>query len=518
MSGVGQLEARAAVGCMSALGEAVRWCVTTGWLVWGPMWLVVSLVHSVVGQFLSLGVLVWGVVTAVAWGVWVVRRRRQRRAERAFFAERWGDSPMDVWPLLADFEELWPDTAYFCGLTVSDDRRPGLTTEQLAANSLQGYRIDRLHVSLEDSMAGDAATRVVPEILRISPTDFGFDVEFSMIPGQTADAWCDAAGALATSWGVERVGVEQVGPQSVRVRAMAVDPLESTMTLLEAREAGLASDCSYDSVPVAISDEGQAVRLSLFETSTFIGGMPGSGKSGTLTAIMAQVATLENAVLVGIDPKLVELAEWGPRFTRLVTDDPDEIDELIRDVYRELKWRQKLCADAGMKKIEVCEYTPLIVFVIDEITDVFRARGSKADKGRVKERIDLVCDIIRLGRAFGVSVICATQRPASTQVPTDIRDICDQRVGLRTATSEVTKMIMGRDPNSAPSHTISARLLGTGWWSVLTVDDPVRARTFWVPDEDVPLVASATSHLRWSSMSGAGDHELDGGSGVELEP
>ena len=257
---------------------------------------------------------------------------------------------------------------------------------------------------------------------------------------------------------------------------------------------------SYTAVPFGVEDSGAPLSLGLLETNQLLGGIPGSGKSGGLTALLAGISRLEHVALIGLDPKKVELASWAPRFTRIAKTE-DYATTLLKALIDEMERRYDWLVDNRLKKLTPQEFSvarPLLVIVIDELADLVSIGVDREEKDAELQRSTMIRRLIAKGRAAGIVVITATQKPQSSVIPTELRDLIQQRVAYGTTTVEMTDTILGSGMgrNGGLAHEIPATQKGVCYVVSETSRTPVRARTYWVPDDQVAGLATGTAHLR----------------------
>ena len=180
-----------------------------------------------------------------------------------------------------------------------------------------------------------------------------------------------------------------------------------------------------------------------------IGGVPGAGKSGLLTALLAALDGQAHARCYGIDLKGgVDLGPWrrAGTLTDLATT-PTEAVGLLRDLATEHRCRRDLLVRTGENKVSdlgVSPDLPLLVLVIDEAADLFTSlSGDREDKALANEATTLVATLVRQGRATGISTVLATQKPTTDAIPSAIRDNATAKVALRCTTPEQARAILG---------------------------------------------------------------------------
>lgn len=256
----------------------------------------------------------------------------------------------------------------------------------------------------------------------------------------------------------------------------------------------------YKGVPFAVDLKGEVVSLSLIESNMSFGGVPGAGKSGGLTVLITGCALLENVALVGLDPKKVEQAMWRPRFSHIAT----ELDDALATLYAladEMDSRYDRLVEEGRKKVSVDMISPempLIVVVADEMAELVAMGISKEEKAADQDRISKMQRLVQKGRAAGIVFVGATQKPAAEVIPTRLRDLVQQRVAYATTTPAMTDTILGTgmSSNGGLAHEIEHDEKGVCFIVNESSRIPVKARTMWIPDEDVAGIAANTAHMR----------------------
>lgn len=271
------------------------------------------------------------------------------------------------------------------------------------------------------------------------------------------------------------------------------DPLGRTVPY------ALDAPVSTERVPFAVDENGEPVHLRIAESNVLFGGEPGGGKSGGQTALIAGLARLPNVALVGLDPKRVELSPWRERFTRVAVE-PQDCTRVLAALVDEMEKRYDFLEMHHRKKLTTGDFTaemPLIALVIDELAELLATGLDREGKQGDTERAVLLRRLIAKGRAAGMFVSAATQKPAADTVPTSIRDLIAQRVAFRTGTREMTETIIGSGrAEGGPAHLIDVNARGVAWVIMEGQAEPRRVRVLWLADEDVPAAAAATAHLR----------------------
>lgn len=187
----------------------------------------------------------------------------------------------------------------------------------------------------------------------------------------------------------------------------------------------------------------------LKQPHTLIAGATGSGKSVLLNATIytALYRPPTEAAFVLIDPKRVELYQYRDLpHTWLYASEKLEIREALRAAVNLMETRYKDMRSAGLRRYRGCE----VYIIIDEYADLVTT-----DKHAVFEPL---CRIAQLGRAAGIHLIIATQRPTRDIINGQIKVNIDARLALRCPTAQDSRNIINRNgAELLPAH-------GLGYW------------------------------------------------------
>ena len=92
----------------------------------------------------------------------------------------------------------------------------------------------------------------------------------------------------------------------------------------------------------------------------------------------------------------------------------------------------------GLRKVTPETGLGLVVLVVDELALYIQGKGKERDEFALALR-----DLVARGRAAGIVVVAATQKPASDIVPTALRDLFGYRLALRCSTREASDTVLG---------------------------------------------------------------------------
>lgn len=389
---------------------------------------------------------------------------------------------------------LWRDDAVSLD-GVSEDRRR--LAEQIVASWPEVAERARLSTvstveRIEDGRRVVRQVKVPPRLLALEDHPVGLSVRVRVPPGLDP-ARFDQGLTLAAAWAVPSVRVENPNPEPGVVALVARLAPDATQVVSLYPAAGLRG--SPGGVPFAVDEDRRLVNARLLESSVLIGGLPGSGKSGTLAALLTGAAQCPNVAMLGLDPKRVELADWRPRCSAIETE-LDGMTALLRRLVGEMDRRYGWLVRAGKKKVTLDDLPtiPMILLVVDELAEVIASGVERDEKKADAERAQLLRRLVQKGRAAAISVVAATQKPDATTVPTALRDLFSQRIALRTSNFAMTDTILGAHGAGVDAHQL--RQKGELWFVTEARPEPVRARALWVRDEECAVWARRTAHLR----------------------
>jgi DNA segregation ATPase FtsK/SpoIIIE-like protein len=249
----------------------------------------------------------------------------------------------------------------------------------------------------------------------------------------------------------------------------------------------------WEPFPVGVDELGAAVPLLLPERNLLLGGEPGAAKSAALSLVLAAAALDPTVKLWLLDGKRVELAAWQPCSERLAGPDIDEATALLEAVQREMDARYRDLLDRGARKISPGDGLALHVVACDELAFYLTVE----DRKKRTRFAELLRDLVARGRAAGVIVIAATQKPAADVVPSALRDLFGFRLAMRCTTRDAsdTILVQGWASNGYSAATIAPEQRGMGF---LLAEDglPRRMRAYYLDDQAVDQLARCAARLR----------------------
>jgi DNA segregation ATPase FtsK/SpoIIIE, S-DNA-T family len=195
----------------------------------------------------------------------------------------------------------------------------------------------------------------------------------------------------------------------------------------------------YDPVLFGIDEDGRRVAVTLIYRNLLIGGEPGAGKSSLLNTVIAHAALATDCQLWLFDGKRVELGLWRRVARVFVGNDITFALDRLRALQREMDARYAQLDAALRRKIDRIDGLPVMLCAIDELAYFSVTIGSKDQQEEFKT---LVRDLVARGRAAGIIVVAATQRPSADIIPTSLRDLFGYRVAFRCTTDSSSDIIL----------------------------------------------------------------------------
>ena len=221
-----------------------------------------------------------------------------------------------------------------------------------------------------------------------------------------------------------------------------------------------------------------------------IAGTTGSGKSVCMNSIIISLlykASPEDVKLIMVDPKMVELGVYNgiPHLLIPVVTDPKKAAGSLQWAVSEMMRRYKAMSDAGVRDLEsynsimVMEdgnKLPQVVVIIDELADLMLVAAKEVEES--------ICRIAQMGRAAGIHLIIATQRPSADVITGLMKANIPSRIAFSVASAMESRIIL--DTQGAE------KLVGKGdmLYAPIGSGKPKRVQGCFVSDAEVEAVAS----------------------------
>ncbi len=266
-------------------------------------------------------------------------------------------------------------------------------------------------------------------------------------------------------------------------------PLPSKVTMREVMDsADFRKSAAKGGLPIALGADagGDSVAVDLTGLPhMMIAGATGSGKSVCINSIVASMMLTkppDQLRMLMVDPKQVELTPFNgiPHLLLPVITEVDEVGPMLRGLIREMTRRYKAMAEIGTRNIsgyntKSKDPMPYLVLIVDELADLMLVGGFEIEQALVR--------LAQLGRAAGIHLVLATQRPSVKVVTGLLKANIPCRVAFAVASQVDARVIL--------DSVGAEKLLGKGDMLLLNNDAPKPRRvqgTLVLDDEIEKLV------------------------------
>ena len=222
-----------------------------------------------------------------------------------------------------------------------------------------------------------------------------------------------------------------------------------------------------------------------------IAGTTGSGKSVCMNSIIISLlykASPDDVKLIMVDPKMVELGIYNgiPHLLIPVVTDPKKAAGSLQWAVTEMMRRYKAMSDAGVRDLEsfnsIMEHEedakklPQVVVIIDELADLMLVAAKEVEES--------ICRIAQMGRAAGIHLVIATQRPSADVITGLMKANIPSRIAFAVASAMESRIIL--DTQGAE------KLVGKGdmLYAPIGCGKPKRVQGCFVSDPEVEAVTN----------------------------
>ena len=368
--------------------------------------------------------------------------------------------------------------------TAEDHPVPDAILQEMARNIEATLTEHRVDVSVNDIRTGPRVIRfgLVPGWVKNRAKGAEPVVESSRVKVQSILVReKDLALALKTPY----LRLEAPVPGEALVGLEMPNPYPRTVMLRSVVEGRpFEKTASKGGLPIALGEDtgGEPVVADLAGLPhLLIAGATGSGKSVCINTIVASLLMKQppdRLRMLMVDPKRVELTPFNgiPHLIAPVIVETDEVLVVLKGLQDEMLRRYKLMEEIGARNLEgynrkASEPMPFLVVVIDELADLMMAAAYEAEAGLVR--------LAQLGRATGIHLILATQRPSVNVVTGLLKANVPGRVAFAVASQVDSRVIL----DTAGAE----KLLGKGDMMLLTSGSPkpTRVQGTFVDDREI---------------------------------
>ena len=220
-----------------------------------------------------------------------------------------------------------------------------------------------------------------------------------------------------------------------------------------------------------------------------IAGTTGSGKSVCTNSLIISLlykSTPEEVRFIMVDPKMVELAPYNgiPHLLIPVVTDPKKAAGALQWAVYEMMKRYKLFSENGVKDLagfnalagrsQELKKMPTVVVVIDELADLMLVAAKEVEES--------ICRVAQMGRAAGMHLVIATQRPSSDVITGLMKANIPSRIAFAVASSLESRIIL--------DTTGAEKLVGKGdmLYAPLGAGKPTRVQGCFITPEEIERV------------------------------
>lgn len=222
-----------------------------------------------------------------------------------------------------------------------------------------------------------------------------------------------------------------------------------------------------------------------------IAGTTGSGKSVCTNSLIVSLlyrSSPDEVRLIMVDPKMVELSVYNgiPHLLIPVVTDPKKAAGALQWAVTEMMKRYRLFSERHVRDLKSYNHAikaendpeqkpmPQIVVVIDELADLMLVAAKEVEES--------ICRVAQMGRAAGMHLIIATQRPSSDVITGLMKANIPSRIAFAVSSSLESRIIL--DTSGAE------KLVGKGdmLYYPLGSGKPQRVQGCLITDEEVSAV------------------------------
>ena len=321
------------------------------------------------------------------------------------------------------------------------------------------------------------------------PTVTRYDLELEQ--GVKLSRLTNLAGDIALALGVVSVRIAPIPDKISTVGIEVPNKIISTVYLRDIIDSPrFASSKSKLSFAIGKDIAGQAVVGNISKLPhLLIAGTTGSGKSVCMNSLIISLlykADPDEVKLIMIDPKMVELGVYNgiPHLYIPVVTDPKKAAGALQWAVTEMLKRYRLFSELGVRSLEAYNEhllengqpkMPSIVVVIDELADLMLVASKDVEES--------ICRVAQMGRAAGMHLVIATQRPSADVITGLMKANIPSRIAFAVSSALESRIIL--------DNAGAEKLIGMGdmLYAPIGSGKPLRVQGCFVTDGEVEAVA-----------------------------
>ena len=317
--------------------------------------------------------------------------------------------------------------------------------------------------------------------------------EFTLSQGVKLSKITNLQDDIALALGASGVRIapipDKISVVGIEVPNKLVSPV-AIRTVLESTEFTTHPSTTAFAVGKDISGKNIVGNISKLP-HVLIAGTTGSGKSvctNSLIVSMLYKSTPEEVRFIMVDPKMVELAPYNgiPHLLIPVVTDPKKAAGALQWAVYEMMKRYKIFSEHGVKDLasynriaetdETLRKLPTVVVVIDELADLMLVAAKEVEES--------ICRVAQMGRAAGMHLVIATQRPSADVITGLMKANIPSRIAFAVASAMESRIIL----DTAGAEKLVGR--GDMLYAPLGEGKPKRVQGCFISAEEIERVVS----------------------------
>ena len=304
--------------------------------------------------------------------------------------------------------------------------------------------------------------------------------------------------SLALQTASIRIETPAMGKSLVGIEVPNPNPsLVTLRSIMEGPEFKELKETAHLPIALGQGSGGEAVVFDLAKMPhLLVAGATGSGKSVCLNAIVSCLITEktpEDVRLLLVDPKRVELTPYNgiPHLMAPVVVETDTVVGFLKGLIREMFDRYRQMEEVGVRNIEaynerMSTKMPFLCVVIDELADLMMTASFDVEQS--------LCRLAQLGRATGIHMIIATQRPSVDVLTGLIKANFPSRISFGVTSQVDSRTIL--DTGGAD------KLLGRGDMLYMPLDasKPSRVQSVFIGDSEIEKLVGFWQSTPWPAI------------------